>query len=206
MRVWDAEQLRQFLDGIRDHRLHPAYYLAANTGMHRGEVLGLRWRDVDLDTRRLSVHQAVISVAYALQVADVKTGTSRRTIDLDPRTIAVLRSWRKHQLEERLALGGQHEDHGLVFARPEGTPIHPDLSSKTFDRLVNRSGLPVIRLHDLRHSHASLLLKSRVPVKVVSERLGHATPAFTMTVYQHVLPGMQAEAATTFADLLFGPE
>lgn len=72
--------------------------------------------------------------------------------------------------------------------------------------MVARSGLPVIRLHDLRHSHASLLLKSRVPVKVVSERLGHATPAFTMTVYQHVLPGMQAEAATTFGDLLFGPE
>lgn len=204
MRVWDAEQLRQFLDGIADHRLHPAYYLAANTGMRRGEVLGLRWRDVDLDARRLSVHQAVISVAYALQVADVKTGTSRRTIDLDPRTIAVLRSWRKRQLEERLALGEEHHDHGLVFARPEGTPIHPDLFSKTFDRLVARSGLPVIRLHDFRHSHASLLLKSRVPVKVVSERLGHATPAFT--VYQHVLPGMQAEAATTFADLLFGPE
>jgi integrase len=206
MRVWDAEQLRQFLDGIGDHRLHPAYYLAANTGMRRGEVLGLRWRDVDLDARRLSVHQAVISVAYALQVADVKTGTSRRTIDLDPRTVAVLRSWRKHRLEERLALGEEHHDHGLVFARPEGTPIHPDLFSKTFDRLVARSGLPVIRLHDLRHSHASLLLKSRVPVKVVSERLGHATPAFTMTVYQHVLPGMQAEAATTFAELLFGPE
>ncbi len=206
MRVWDAEQLRTFLDGIGDHRLHPAYYLAANTGMRRGEILGLRWRDVDLDARRLSIHQAVISVAYALQIADVKTGTSRRTIDLDPRTSAVLRSWRKRQLEERLALGEAHQDHGLVFARPEGTPIHPDLFSKTFDRLVARSGLPAIRLHDLRHGHASLLLKSRVPVKVVSERLGHATPAFTMTVYQHVLPGMQAEAATTFADLLFGPE
>ena len=174
MRVRDAEQLRAFLDGIGAHRLYPAYYLAANTGMRRGEVLGLRWRDVDLDARRLSVHQAVISVAYALQIADVKTGTSRRTIDLDPRTIAVLRSWRKQQLEERLALGDQHHDHGLVFTRPEGTPIHPDLFSKTFDRLVARSGLPVIRLHDLRHSHASLLLKSRVPAKVVSERLGHA--------------------------------
>ena len=93
-----------------------------------------------------------------------------------------------------------------MFVRPEGTPIHSDLCSKTFDRLVARSGLPVIRLHDHGHGHAGLRLKSRVPVKVVSERLGHATPAFTMSVYQHVLPGMQAEAATTFADLLFGPE
>lgn len=206
MRIWDADQLRQFLDGIEDHRLHPAYYLAANTGMRRGEVLGLRWSDVDLDARRLSVNQAVTSVAYAVQVADVKTGSSRRTIDLDTRTVAVLRSWRKRQLEERLALGGTFEDQGLVFARPEGPPIHPDFFSQTFNRMLARSGLPVIRLHDLRHSHASLLLKSGVPVKVVSERLGHATPAFTMTVYQHVLPGMQAEAATTFANLVFGPE
>jgi integrase len=206
MRVWDGIQLRCFLDGIREHRLHPAYYLAANTGMRRGEVLGLRWKDVDLDARRLSVNQAVTSVAYVVQIADVKTGSGRRTIDLDNRTIGVLRSWRKRQLEERLALGGTHEDHGLVFARPEGTPIHPDLFSKTFDRLAANSGLSIIRLHDLRHSHASLLLRSGVPVKVVSERLGHATPAFTMTVYQHVLPGMQAEAASTFGNLVFGPE
>ncbi|MDQ6910930.1 MAG: site-specific integrase [Actinomycetota bacterium] len=206
MRVWDAEQLRQFLDGIHEHRLHPAYYLAANTGMRRGEVLGLRWRDVDLDARRLSVRQAVISVAYKVQISDVKTGSGRRTIDLDTRTIAVLRSWRKRQMEERLLLGVAHEDQGLVFARHEGTPIHPDLFSQTFNRLTAKSSLPVIRLHDLRHTHASLLLRSGVPVKVVSERLGHATPAFTMTVYQHVLPGMQAEAANTFADLVFGPE
>jgi len=206
MRVWDADQLREFLSGIQQHRLYPAYYLAANTGMRRGEVLGLRWRDVDLDAGRLSVHQAVISVAYDIHISDVKTGSSRRTIDHDRRTISVLRSWRKRQLEERLALGEQHDDLGLVFARPEGTPIHPDLFSKTFDRMTARSDLPVIRLHDLRHGHASLLLKAHVPVKVVSERLGHATPAFTMTVYQHVLPGMQAEAATTFGDLLFGPE
>jgi integrase len=206
MRVWDAEQLRQFLDSIEKNRLYPAYYLLANTGMRRGEVLGLQWKDVDLDGRRLSVNQAVISVAYATQISDVKTGTGRRTIDLDPRTVTVLRSWRKRQLEERLALSETYEDHGLVFARPEGTPIHPDQFSQTFDRIVARSGLPVIRLHDLRHGHASLLLKSGVPVKVVSERLGHATPAFTMTVYQHVLPGMQAEAATTFANLVFGPE
>ncbi len=93
-----------------------------------------------------------------------------------------------------------------MFARPDGAPVHPDLFSKTFDGLAAKSGLPVIRLHDLRHTRASLLLKAGVPVKVVSERLGHATPSFTMTVYQHVLPGMQAEAASTFADLVFGPE
>lgn len=118
--------------------------------------------------------------------------------------MAVLREWRKRQLEERLLLGASREDHGLVFARPEGTPLHPDFFSQSFERLVAKSGLPAIRLHDLRHTHATLLLKAGVPVKVVSKRLGHATPAFTMTVYQHVLPGMQAEAANTFGELIFG--
>jgi integrase len=202
--VWDAIELRQFLDDLAGHRLMPAYYLAANTGMRRGEVLGLRWNDVDLEKARLSVRQAVISVAYDVQIADVKTGSSRRTIDLDPRTVSVLREWRKRQLEERLLLGELHQDHGLTFSRPEGSPLHPDFFSQSFERLVARSGLPAIRLHDLRHTHATLLLRAGVPVKVVSERLGHASPAFTMTVYQHVLPGMQAEAATTFGELIYG--
>jgi integrase len=204
MRVWDAIQLRQFLDALEAHRLMPAYYLAANTGMRRGEVLGLRWIDVDLERARLSVRQAVVSVAYDVQIADVKTGSSRRTIDLDPRTVSLLREWRKRQIEERLLLGELHQDHGLTFSRPEGTPLHPDFFSQSFERLVVKSGLPSIRLHDLRHTHATLLLKVGVPVEVVSERLGHATPAFTMTVYQHVLPGMQAEAANTFGELIFG--
>ncbi|HEV2068883.1 MAG TPA: site-specific integrase [Acidimicrobiales bacterium] len=129
--------------------------------------------------------------------------TSRRTIDLDARTVAVLRAWRKSQLEERLALGRQSDDHGIVFAALEGGPTHPDLFSQIFDRRVAKSTLPRIRLHDLRHTHASILLKAGVPVKVVSERLGHSSPAFTMTVYQHVLPGMQADAAATFSDVVF---
>lgn len=204
MKVWEAAQLRSFLDAGRSNRLHPAFFLAAHTGMRRGEILGLRWCDVDLDARRLSVRQAVVSVAYEVMVSPVKTATARRTIDLDERTVAELRAWRKRQSEERLALGLGRDDVGLAFSRPEGTPTHPDFFSQTFDRLVARSGLPVIRLHDLRHAHASLLLKAGVPVKVVSERLGHANPAFTISVYQHVIPGMQAEAAATFSDLLYG--
>ena len=104
--------------------------------------------------------------------------------------------------EERLLVGAGYQDHDLVFARPDGTPTNPDLFSQSFDRFVARSALPRIRLHDLRHTHASILLKAGVPVKVVSERLGHASPAFTITVYQHVLPGMQADAAMVFSDLV----
>ncbi len=205
IKVWTPEELHSFLDLAVDNRNHAAWFLTSHTGMRRGEVLGLRWGDVDLDARRLSVRQAVILVAYKLTIADVKTDTGRRPIDLDERTIAMLRTWRKRQLEERMLVGPTaYQDNDLVFARPDGTPINPDAFSQSFDRLVARSPLPRIRLHDLRHTHASILLKAGVPVKVVSERLGHANPAFTITVYQHIIPGMQADAATVFSDLVAG--
>ena len=204
MKVWTAEQLREFLEGIRDHHLYPAIYLAANTGMRRGEILGIRWEDIDLHDKRLSVRQAVLNVAYKIVIADVKTPMSRRTVDLDPRTIAVLKAWKRDQIAERVALGVRPRDDSLVFAKPDGTPIHPDSYSQYFDRLVAASNVPRIRPHDLRHTHATILLKAGVPAKVVSERLGHANVAFTMSVYQHILPGMQADAAHIFANLVFG--
>jgi integrase len=172
--------------------------------MRRGEVLGLRWSDVDLDTARLSVRQAVIIVAYEMQVSDVKTNMGRRTIDLCDRTIEVLKEWRERQDEERNLLGDEYEDNDFVFASQDGSAVNPDFFSQCFDRLLAKAPLPRIRLHDLRHTHATILLKAGVPVKVVSERLGHANAAFTITVYQHVMPGMQADAATLFSDLIAG--
>jgi len=136
----------------------------------------------------------------------VKTGTGRRTINLDEHTVAVLRAWRKASLAERMLVGPAFVDHELVFPRPDRTPTHPEAFSQTFDRAVARLGLPVLSVHDLRHTHATLLLRAGVPVKVVSERLGHANPAFTLTVYQHVIPGMQEEAASLFSDLIFGAD
>ena len=100
--------------------------------------------------------------------------------------------------------GVRTDDLGFVFARPNGEPLHPDYFSQTFERLIAKMDLPRIQLHDLRHTHATLLLKTDVPIKVVSERLGHASVAFTMQVYQHVLPGMQADAAAKFGEIVFG--
>lgn len=204
MRVWSAEEVRTFLNEIDGHRLHPAFFLAANTGMRRGEVLGLQWNDVDLDAQRLSVHRSLVNVAYELTLSDVKTANGRRTIDLDDRTVDLLRTWRMRQIEERLLAGERPDDASLVFAHPDGSPIHPDYFSQCFDRHLAKSSLPRIRLHDLRHTHATILLGAGVHVKVVSERLGHANVAFTMTVYQHVIPGMQADAARKFSEAVYG--
>lgn len=200
IKAWTVEQLRTFLDAVRDHRLHPAFHLSSHTGMRRGEVLGLRWCDLDLDAKRLSVRQALVSIAYDVEISDVKTGTGRRTIDLDPVTVDVLKAWRIQRAEENGGIEPRGEE--LVFVKPDGSWIHPQSFSQVLDRKVAKLDVPTISLHDLRHTHATLLLKAGVHVKIVSERLGHANVAFTMSVYQHVLPGMQAEAAATFADLI----
>lgn len=204
MRFWTPQQLRQFLDEITDHRLAPAFVVAAHTGMRRGEVLGLAWRDLDLDAARLSVRQAVITVEYQVTIADVKTGTARRSIDLDEHTVAALRTWRLAREQEAALVGIPVDEDETVFANADGNPTHPDYFSQVFDRRLAVSDLPRIRLHDLRHTHATILLKAGVHVKVVSERLGHSNPAFTMTVYQHVIPGMQADAAHVFGEVLHG--
>jgi integrase len=198
MHVWTAVQLQTFLASLDEHRLEPAFVLAAHTGMRRGEVAGLRWGDVDLDAKLIHVRQAAVVVNYELRL----TANGRRTIDINDDVVRALQAWRRTQAEERLLLGAGYDDHDLVFARPDGTPTHPEVISRTFDRIVGRSGLPRIRFHDVRHTHASLLLKAGVPVKVVSERLGHATPSFTLDVYGWVLPGMQAEAAAVFSRLM----
>ena len=195
--VWTGDQLRCFLDAMADHELHALYLLVATTGMRRGEVAGLRWHNVDLEAARLTINQQIVSVQYQLIESDLKTPTSRRNIDLDPRTVAELRRHRLRQLEERMATG-QRSDDGYVFAKPDGSPIHPDLISQTFERAVAKLDVPRIRLHDLRHTHATILLQQNVHPKVVSERLGHSSVAFTMTVYQHVMPGLQAQAVSTF--------
>ena len=199
IKAWTAEQLDVFLEAIEPHRLSPAFHLASYTGMRRGEVLGLRWKDLDLDEKRLSVRQALVSVAYEMHISDVKTGSGRRTIDIEEESVEVLRAWRKTREAE---IGGPTSEDALVFTKADGAWVHPDVFSQIFDRVVARTPVPEITLHDLRHTHATLLLQAGTPVKVVCERLGHSNPAFTMSVYQHVLPGMQAEAAVVFAQIL----
>jgi integrase len=198
--AWNAQQLQAFLRAAAGHRLFPAFWLLASTGMRRSELLGLRWDDIDLKRARVSVNRGLVAVAYEVHESRGKTLNSRRAIDLDETTVKVLRAWREWQRAEQEAAGVESE--GWVFTNTDGKPVHPHSISQTFERIANRADVPRIRLHDVRHTHGTLLIKAGVPVKVVSERLGHGNPAFTIDTYQHVLPGMQAEAARTFEKLM----
>jgi integrase len=204
MRVWSPEQLRTFLDQVRGDPLHAAWMLFATTGMRRGEVAGLRWPDVDLEAGRVSPQRPRVVVNNEVVVSEPKTAKGRRSLALDPATIAALREHRTRQLEQRLAVGPRWQDSGLVFTWPEGRPIHPERFSRWFEQHARDAGLPKIRLHDVRHSYATAALAAGVPAKVVSERLGHATIAITMDTYSHVLPGLDAQAADTVARLILG--
>jgi integrase len=202
--TWSVEELRAFLDAVQSDRLYAAWIVAATTGMRRAEVLGLRWRDLDFAAGRIGIRQTLVSVAYELRFESPKTSRSRRSVSLDSSTVEALRKHRLHQAEERLAWGESYLQSGLVFCREDGSPVHPERFTQMFDRHVRRQGLRRIRLHDLRHTHATLALQAGVPAKVVSDRLGHSSVAFTLDVYSHVVPGLQEDAAQRVADLVFG--
>ncbi len=195
---WTAEQLSQFLAATRHLRLHPALHLAAFTGMRRGELAGLRWGDWHRTTHRLSIARSRQVVAGRSVEVAVKTRTSRRCIDLDADTEKVLRSWRRRQQRDGHTVGTSDP----IFTNATGRPVHPESIYQLFHRQVRRLDMPRICFHGLRHTHASLLVAAGTPIKVVSERLGHANPGFTMATYQHVLPGIGADAATRFARLI----
>lgn len=211
--TWTPEELRTFLRTALGHRLFPALWTSANTGMRRSELLGLRWPDFDIDAATLSVNRGLISVGYEVHeestlstrpgVSRGKTRNARRRIDIDPTTVALLVAWRDWQQAELASVGMQNQ--GWVFTDASGKPIHPHSISQTFERIVRRAGVPPIRFHDLRHTHATLLIDAGVPAKVVSERLGHARASFTIEAYQHVHPPMQAEAARVIEALVADP-
>ena len=202
--TWSSAQLREFLDAAKGDRLHAAWVLLATTGMRRGEVLGLRWRDVDFDGGDLAVSHTLTTAGSEVHTGPPKTQRGRRQIFLDKETLSVLRARRRQQNEERLAVGeAWQNDLDLVFTDELGAPIHPDDFSRQFRNHVRRTGLPTIRLHDLRHSYATLALKAGVHPKVVSERLGHATVGVTLDLYSHVTPSIAREAADVVAARIF---
>lgn len=204
MRAWSSDDVRRFVAGVADNRLYAMWALLVTTGMRRGEVLGLRWEDIDLKRGRLAVRQTAVAIGYEVHLAEPKTSAGRRSVSLDGMTVAALKGHRTRQAEERLTAGPEWNESDAVFTNERGDRLHPDRVSKTFPRLVAQLGLPPIRLHDLRHTAATLALEAGVHPKVVQERLGHANIAITLDTYSHVVDGMQDDAAAKVADLVYG--
>ncbi|MCI0544510.1 MAG: site-specific integrase [Actinobacteria bacterium] len=202
--TWTEDELRTFLEGTAGDRLYPLWCLTAMSGMRRGEALGLRWDDVDFKGGTITVNRQRKRGERGLVLAPPKSDRSRRTIDIDEETLAAIKGGRRAQLEERMAYEGDWQDTGFIFTRKDGTLSDPDVISQS-DKIVARLGLKPVRFHDVRHTHATLLLLAGVPPHVVSMRLGHRSVAFTLQQYAHVLPQQQAEAAERLAKRIYGP-
>ena len=201
--IWSPEQLGRFLRSVEEDRLYALWRLYAVTGCRRGEALAARWDDFDLDTGRWALRRSLIEVSGRLVEGAPKSGRAR-VISLDPRTVAVLRAHRSVQAQEKLRWGPAYRDEGRLFSWEDGTVLRPDWVTNRFARLCIAAGLPKIRLHDVRHSAVTAMLLAGEPVKVVSERVGHASTAFTQDVYATVIPDMQAGAAARLAAAIDG--
>lgn len=195
MTAWEVDELRRFLRVVRDDELHALWFLLATTGLRRGEALGLRWRCVDLDQGTIAIVETLIAVGHRVQTSTPKSGRGRRVVALDAPTAQVLRD------HSETTMRSAPDD--FVFVDESGASLHPVAVTRSFCRLVRRAGLRPIRLHDLRHTHATLALKAGVHPKIVSERLGHSTVSLTLDIYSHAIPSLQREAADRLADLVF---
>lgn len=202
---WTSAQARAFVAATADDRLGPLWATMLGTGLRRGEALALRWDDVDLDAGTAQVRRSVTVVRGQVMVDDKggKTDAARRRIVLGDDLVTLLREHRRRQAEERLAAGPLWVDTGAVFAEADGQPVHPTKASRTFSREAARVGLPAIGLHGLRHTHATMLLRDGVPVTAVAQRLGHANPSITLSVYAHAVPADDHLAAASTARVLF---
>ena len=190
----DESGVQILLKSLEGTRLRTPALLAVGTGLRRGELLGLRWQDVDLKAGRLSVRQNLQTTRSGLIFKSPKTAKGRRSVSLGGSLVAALKRHKREQVAKRLRMGPVYQDRGLVFCEDDGAPWSPDCFSAEWHKTMKAQGRQV-RFHDLRHTHATLLLRKGIHPKVVSERLGHSTVGITLDTYSHVMPDMQDEAA-----------
>ncbi len=199
MQTFDEEGMLTFLESVRDTEYHPVFYTALFTGMRRSELLALRWSDVDLDLGVISINRSLHHLGdKSFVFQPPKTAKSRRQVPLPPSTSIVLRQHRDSQRAARLLIDHLVTENSLVFCQADGSPLLPHSVSQAWRRLVRRAGFPGIRLHDARHTHATLMLEQGVNWKIISERLGHGSVAMTLDLYAHASPGLQQAAAQGF--------
>ena len=204
--IWTPEQLRRFVEGTREHWLHPFWVLAASTGARIGELLALTWGDVDLDGGNMSVGRSVQIIDGERVVGTPKTQAGIRCIGLPSPTVSVLRAWRARQAEQRLGLGDQWRAGEHLFSSLQGEPLGASTVHYALARACDRLGLPRISPHGLRHLHASLLLSQGVPIPAVSQRLGHANSGITLAVYAHALPKTDTQATEAISQVMNGTD
>jgi integrase len=205
IRPLNREQTKTLLEVAKreEDRFEALYMLAVTTGLRQGELLGLKWDDVDLEDGVIRVRRTLARHKGRLALGEPKTKRSRRTVQLTEAAVEALEGHFGRQMMQRDCLGDLYEDQGLVFATQRGTLVNPtNLRKRSFEPLLEKAGLPAIRFHDLRHTCATLLLSKNVNPKIVSEMLGYATIAITLDTYSHVLPNMQKGAARALEETL----
>jgi len=203
--TWNPEQVDLFLKTAADEGDETLWVVALFTGMRRGELLGLKWADVDFTSPSISVRRSLSRGSDSRLVEGApKTAKGRRRIALAPTIVESLRKHRLHQKEQRLKLGEMYENNDLVFANEFGRSLHPNTFTRRFQQLVRKAEVPYIRPHDLRHTNATMMLRQGTHMKIVQERLGHANVSMTMDLYSHVSPDLQNAAALNLENLIAG--
>lgn len=202
VKPWGPTEAAKFLETIKGEPLEAAYLAALSLGLRRGEVLGLRWSDVDFEAKTITIAQALARVGGKLHFIEPKTRQSRRRLPLHDGLVAALREHRRRQIEARLATGPRWHDRGLVFTTGIGTPLEPRALNEDFEGLVAKAALRRVRLHDLRHACASFLLAQGIHPRVVMELLGHSQISLTMDTYSHVMPDAMRQAVVSIEALL----
>lgn len=202
IQVWDLKQATQFLKVAEADRTYIAFLLALTTGMRQGEILGLRWKDINMKEGTLRIVQTLSHDGKEL-TAGAKTSAGNRVISIDAKTVAELKMHKKRLIAEQVEAIEYNTELDLVMPTSVGSILIPRNLMRSYYRLIEDAKVPKIKFHDLRHTHATLLLKQGAHPKIVSERLGHASSRITMDTYSHVLPDMQKDAATTFGKMFY---
>lgn len=198
------EEIARLLDASKKTERYSFYLAAVTTGMREGELLGLRWQDVDLERGTATVKQQLSRAGEHPSFSEPKTAHGARIVSLPESLVVALRKAKSVEEEERKAYGKDYQNYDLVWHVPGGRPINPRNLNRQFKSLLKKAGLPDMRFHDLRHTHATILLQAGTHPKVVQERLGHSQIAVTMDTYSHVIPALQTQAAQDIDKLLFG--
>jgi integrase len=203
MQIMNEKEMQIFLELARNTRYHTLFYLALFTGMRRGELLGLKWSDIDLLGMQISVNRSLYQLANGeIIITKPKTNKSRRLISLTPSTCEVIRDEYAKQKATQESLAAQWNEDSFVFSEWDGKHLLPNTISHAWQKLAKKAGMKGVRLHDSRHSHATLMLKAGIHPKIVSERLGHSSITITLDTYSHVVPGLQQAAANKFDELV----